>query len=90
MHSYINAFKPILRQKALVFQSSHHYTNEFMARLFRITPRAYNELKSGKYCLSSSSLIFLLFQMDNDQILDFIQELRAYIEEFESKDDSDL
>ena len=44
-------------------------SQEEMAERLHITSRAYSDLERGKYCLSATSLVFLLLLLDelNDQ-----------------------
>lgn len=56
-----------------------------MAELLHVTPRAYNDLKQGRYCFSLLPAMFLLSEEDNDWVMDFLRDFRRAAEEIERR-----
>ena len=56
-----------------------------MAELLHVPPRAYNDLKQGRYCFSLLPAMFLLSEEDNDWVMDFLRDFRRAAEEIERR-----
>ena len=64
------------------------YTGVYgFASLLRISPRSYSDLKAERCRFSMPSLIFLMLQVNDSQVLELVHELRAYVIEFEQHTD---
>ncbi len=54
-------------------------TQEQMAERLRISSREYGNLERGKYCFSGVALLFLLFMMEDEDIVMLLGELDRII-----------
>ena len=89
MSAYKTMAKSFLSDFTTRLRKSRGLTQEEMAEELRITSRAYSDLERGKYCLSATSLIFLLLILDelNDHaVKDTLCALR--LELYENEEDS--
>lgn len=68
--------KELLREIVPQRRKKQKLTQEQMAEKLHITQRAYSDLERGKNCFSIVPLIFLLLQMDEDELRNFLKELR--------------
>lgn len=61
-------------------------TQEQMAEEMRISSRAYGDLERGKFCFSALSLLFFLFTLKDEEILQFIQDFRTALFQVEEQE----
>lgn len=61
------------------------WSQEQMSERLRITPRAYGDLERGRYCFSSSALLFLLELMGKDASWELVSVICAEIAGSEGK-----
>lgn len=82
-------FKAVLKEmfskKAEEIRMENGLSQEEMAELLHVTPRAYNDLKQGRYCFSLLPAMFLLSEEDNDWVMDFLRDFRRAAEEIERR-----
>ena len=64
------------------------WSQEQMSERLRITTRAYGDLERGRYCFSSSALLFLLELMGKDADWDLVSVICAEIAEREENQQS--
>lgn len=72
--------KPMLREflsaHAEAIRKQRKLSQEQMAEKLSITPRAYSNLKSGKFCFSTPPLLNLLLMFDSNEFESFQMKLR--------------
>ena len=86
LHSCTKLFQPYLRDLAEQYRNKHYYSQERMAELLQVTTRNYTDLKRGKHSFSVSSLIFLLLLLSDDEVQQFLAQMRALIKDAEDLD----
>ena len=67
MRKYQPELKVYLRDFLLPFRRNLNLTQEQMAAMLQMTPRSYSDIERGKSCLSSVSLVFLLYHLSSDE-----------------------
>lgn len=67
MRKYQPELKVHLRGFLLTFRRNLDLTQEQMAAMLHMTPRSYSDIERGKSCLSSVSLVFLLYHLSPDE-----------------------
>lgn len=82
-------FKAVLKEmfskRAEEIRTEKGLSQEEMAELLHVTPRAYNDLKQGRYCFYLLPAMFLLSEEDNDWVMDFLRDFRRAAEEIERR-----
>ena len=71
MRAYKEALQQLLKNKLLNFRADHEYSQEHIAELLHISPRALFDLESGKYGFSALTLMFFLSVMKQRTIRRF-------------------
>ena len=64
MRAYKEALQQLLKNRLLNFRAEHGYSQEKIAELLHISPRALFDLESGKYGFSALTLMFFLSVME--------------------------
>ena len=76
-------YKTILREFLSTHVESYRktcaLTQEQMAEKLHITPRAYNNLKRGRFCFSIVPLVFFFLLLDRNELLVLQTELQGGI-----------
>lgn len=67
MRAYKEALQQLLKNKLLNFRADHEYSQEHIAELLHISPRALFDLESGKYGFSALTLMFFLSVMKESE-----------------------
>lgn len=62
------------------------WTKKKMADQLRISFRSYSDLEKGIYCLSASSLLFLLLMLDKDEVSEFLDGFRDLMQSSSAED----
>lgn len=75
MEDYKKLIKEFQKETMAKKRKERKLTQEQMAEKLHITHRAYGDLERGKNCFSAVSLIFLLLQMDGEELREFMEEL---------------
>ncbi len=83
MHSYTKLFQPYLLELAEQHRQKLQLSQEHMAELLHITPRSYSALKNGQNSLSASVLLLLLLQLPEEDVLQFLRNMRAVIQDID-------
>lgn len=86
MHNYTMVFRPHLIKLSERCRERNHYTQEKMAEALHISARAYNNVKRDRQSLSASTLIFLLMMLSEEEVLDFLQNMRELVTQAEPED----
>lgn len=86
MRKYQPELKVYLRDFLLPFRRNLNLTQEQMAAMLRMTPRSYSDIERGKTCLSSVSLVFLLYNLPSDECSRFINTFVDSVLESEVKE----
>ncbi len=81
MHNYTLIFRPHLIQLSEKCREKMHFTQERMAESLHISARAYNNVKRDRQSLSASTLIFLLLMLSEEEVLAFLDDMRALVEQ---------
>lgn len=68
MRAYKEALQQLLKNKLLNFRADHEYSQEHIAELLHISPRALFDLESGKYGFSALTLMFFLSVMKESEV----------------------
>ena len=58
------------------YRIEHQYTQEKMAERLDISAKAYDNLKHGRNSFSAATLMMLLIQLEDEQVLEFVKEIR--------------
>ena len=77
------SMKQLFVERAKTLRKARHLSQAQMAELLHITPRAYNDLERGKYCVSTQALVHFLLLLDDQEILEFFREARGLLEQAE-------
>lgn len=67
MKHYKTMLREFLSAYAETFRKDRHLSQEQMAEKLRITPRAYSNLKRGRFCFSILPLLSLLLLLDSEE-----------------------
>ena len=85
MNTYKPAVKEFLKNYTSSIRVKLNLTQQQMAELLRITPRAYQYLESGTNGFSASSLILLLSLLSDEDRRMFFRDFQKVLREAESK-----
>ena len=91
MRYYKRLIRDFFSQSAHDLRRKLRISQEEMAERLHITSRVYSDLERGKYCLSATSLVFLLLILDelNDHaVKDALCALRREL--YESEEDEQI
>lgn len=58
------------------FRKKQRLSQEKMAELLHMTPRAYGDLERGKYCFSTQTLLFLFALLTEEEVVRIVNEFR--------------
>ena len=58
-----------------------------MAEKLRISCRAYGDLERGKYCFSSTALLFMMNMMEDEEVGMLLNGFQEQVELLENQDD---
>ena len=83
MNNYKYLFQKFLRKNVRSFRSRNSLSQERMAELLHVSPRSYFDQEHGKYGFSALSLASYLLLLSDDEVLIFLRELRALVEQIE-------
>ncbi len=86
MNDYKNLFQEFLRKRICSYRYIHFITQEQMAEVLHISPRSYLDQEHGRYGFSSLSLVFYLLLLPEEEVLEFLRDLRILMERTEQKD----
>ena len=86
MRKYQPELKVYLRDFLLPFRRNLNLTQEQMAAMLHMTPRSYSDIERGKSCLSSVSLVFLLYNLPSNECSQFINTFVDSVLESEVKE----
>ena len=81
MKHYKTMLRGFLSSYIETFRVSRHLSQEKMAEHLHISPRAYSNLKKGKFCFSILPLLFLLLMLDGEELKVFLEKLRGSMSE---------
>lgn len=82
---YKKMIKARLSKRTWEIRAALGWSQEQMSERLRITSRAYGDLERGRYCFSSSALLFLLELMGKDAGWELISVICAEITGWEEK-----
>lgn len=81
MRAYKEALQQLLKNRLLNFRAEHGYSQEKIAELLHISPRALFDLESGKYGFSALTLMFFLSVMEEKEVQKLLREFRRIVDE---------
>lgn len=88
----MNLYKTMLREflsaYTEAFRKDRHLSQEQMAEKLRITPRAYSNLKCGRFCFSILPLLSLLLLLDSKEFEVFQANLQGKMSTLEAAHES--
>lgn len=87
MNVYKNLFQTFLRETIYSYRCKNLYSQEHMAELLHITPRAYVDQEHGTYGFSALSFAFFLLVISEDEVLIFLNSFRAQMKDMEENDE---
>lgn len=79
MHTYSDVVKSFLCNYLKQTRSTRQLTKTAMAAWLRIDFRSYPNLETGRYCLSATSLLFLLSGLEDQEVLDLLCRFRLIV-----------
>lgn len=65
-----------MRELSEGYRIEHQYTQEKMAERLDISAKAYDNLKHGRHSFSAATLTMMLIQLEDEQVLEFVKEIR--------------
>ena len=80
-------FETQLTNLVEVYRNKLQYTQEQMAEVLRISPRAYYDIKRKKNSISAPVLIFLLLLMSDEELLAFRDNMKEIVAQAEQEGD---
>ena len=83
MNTYKNLFQTYLREKICSFRDEKQYTQEQMAELLHISPRAYIDQEHGVYGFSALCFVFFLLIIPEGEVLIFLNDFKALVKDME-------
>ena len=83
MKLYKAIVKEFLAEYTVRLRKERELTQEKMSEQLRITSRAYGDLERGKYCFSTTTLLFLLLMLRDDERKNFLEEFRKRVHNLE-------
>ena len=88
MRHYKAMLRDFLSTYAEELREDRNFSQEEMAEKLRITPRAYSNLKRGKFCFSILPLVSLLFLLNNNELSEFRDNLQEKLSAWEAAHES--
>ena len=88
MKFYKIMLRDFLSAYAEAFRTDRNLSQEQMAEKLRISPRAYSNLKRGRYCFSILPLLSLLLLLDSQEFELFQANLRGKLSTLEAAHES--
>lgn len=86
MNAYKSQIREFLATRTGAMRSNLKISQDQMSELLCITPRAYSDLERKKYCLSTSSLLFLLSLMSEEELQEFMKDFKKMIQEADERE----
>lgn len=87
MKNYRKLFETHLTTLVGLYRKKLQYTQEQMAEVLQISPRAYYDIKRKKNSISASVLIFLLLLMSDEELLAFHDNMKEIVAQAEQEGD---
>ena len=87
MHDYKAIAKKYLSSISDALRAERNLTQENMAEKLRISSRAYGDLERGKYCFSSTALLFMMNMMEDEEVGMLLDGFQEQVELLENQDD---
>ena len=87
MHDYKAIAKKYLSSISDALRTERNLTQENMAERLRISSRAYGDLERGKYCFSTTALLFMMNMMENEEVGMLLDGFQEQVELLENQDD---
>ena len=80
MRSYKTLLQRYLKIRLRSYRFTRELTQEQMAELLHISPRAYYDLEIGKYGFSALTLVFFLSALPAYEAAELLQEFRRKVD----------
>lgn len=80
MRSYKTLLQRYLKIRLRSYRFTRELTQEQMAELLHISPRAYYDLENEKYGFSALTLVFFLSALPADEAAELLQEFRRKVD----------
>ena len=87
MYDYKAIAKKYLSSISDALRAERNLTQENMAEKLRISSRAYGDLERGKYCFSSTALLFMMNMMEDEEVGMLLDGFQEQVELLENQDD---
>ena len=87
MHDYKAVARKYLSSISDALRAERNLTQENMAEKLRISSRAYGDLERGKYCFSSTALLFMMNMMEDEEVGMLLYGFQEQVELLENQDD---
>ena len=87
MHDYKAIAKKYLSSISDALRTERNLTQENMAEKLRISSRAYGDLERGKYCFSTTALLFMMNMMEDEEVGMLLDGFQEQVELLENQDD---
>ena len=87
MHDYKAMAKKYLSSISDALRTERNLTQENIAEKLRISCRAYGDLERGKYCFSSTALLFMMNMMEDEEVGMLLDGFQEQVELLENQDD---
>lgn len=87
MNNYKAIAKKYLSAISDALRAERNLTQENMAEKLRISSRAYGDLERGKYCFSSTALLFMLNMMEDEEVGMLLDGFQEQVERLENQND---
>lgn len=87
MHDYKAIARKYLSSISDALRAERNLTQENMAEKLRISSRAYGDLERGKYCFSSTALLFMMNMMEDEEVGMLLDGFQEQVELLENQDD---
>lgn len=87
MHDYKAIARRYLSSISDALRTERNLTQENMAEKLRISCRAYGDLERGKYCFSSTALLFMMNMMEDEEVGMLLNGFQEQVELLENQDD---
>ena len=87
MYDYRAIAKKYLSSISDALRTERNLTQENMAEKLRISCRAYGDLERGKYCFSSTALLFMMNMMEDEEVGMLLNGFQEQVELLENQDD---
>ena len=79
MDMYKALLKEWFSKYVLEYRKERKLSQEKMAELLHMTPRAYGDLERGKFCFSTQTMLFLFSLLEEAEIIEIIDEFREIV-----------